>query len=444
MEFKYINDRNKTPKAKSSKVFSSTVNCDSPFMFLPNVSTPPSRFTRIINPFEHHLVDRLHLPMFSPSVFAKVSTPKSDEKTKFKWTIDDISSLKPADIDEGTISQHVIEEDPQVESLVQEKINRFFSEEVILPSPMTDIVRVPLVSTNVTAFNPQKLKEYSESSAQTILTLPPVLPKHIEDILKPYFIHTEDQQGTETNMKNTSLYRNLFEFESDLESDSRQSSPAVSTGLSPIQFSPFPHDGRESLPHERRESLPHESNPENQELRECSLSPIYRSPKESRSAVRLNFSNSMGMSIDASMAVPDIANQIPDQSVLLDCSEHALQTFEPLSDSTVNWEMEYRHVSLASPSSSPESVKMEVSNVNTPHSKIFTSQRKRLSDSFKEEQNLNEENMQSKEIMRQNRKLFKNDNTDAGYHTESTTFYDESMFGTHVFASTPTKIKLNN
>ncbi|KAJ8965542.1 hypothetical protein NQ314_004042 [Rhamnusium bicolor] len=82
--------------------------------------------------------------MISPTVFAKVSTPKTDEK--FKWTIDDISSLKPADIDEGTISQHVFEEDPHVESIVQQKIDTFFSEKVIVPSPMTEVIRIPLIT----------------------------------------------------------------------------------------------------------------------------------------------------------------------------------------------------------------------------------------------------------------------------------------------------------
>lgn len=77
-------------------------------------------------------------------MFTKISTPKTDKK--FKWTIDDISSLKPADIDEGTISQHVFEEDPHVESLVQQKIDMFFNEKVIVPSPKTEVVRIPLIT----------------------------------------------------------------------------------------------------------------------------------------------------------------------------------------------------------------------------------------------------------------------------------------------------------
>lgn len=41
-----------------------TFNTESPFRYLPNFSTPPSRLTKIINPFEAHLSDRLHLPVF--------------------------------------------------------------------------------------------------------------------------------------------------------------------------------------------------------------------------------------------------------------------------------------------------------------------------------------------------------------------------------------------
>lgn len=102
--------------------------------------------------------------------------------------------------------------------------------------------------------------------------------------------------------------------------------------------------------------------------------------------------------------------------------------------------MEYKHVSLASPNSSQDSEKMDMSNSNTPHSKIFTSQRKRLSDSFKyEEDNGNKENEPQEEYIRHNRKLFRNDVTDAGYHTENVTYEESSMFVGHVFASTPSK-----
>lgn len=58
---------------------------------------------------------------FSPSVFAEVQNPRTSEK--FMWTIDDVSSLKPANIDESTIAQF---EQPNAEDdvSVQEKIEK--------------------------------------------------------------------------------------------------------------------------------------------------------------------------------------------------------------------------------------------------------------------------------------------------------------------------------
>ena len=70
MDFKHINnksDKNMTPKSEInifSKRISHGVSCDSPFASMPTFSTPPSRFTKILNPFEPHLIERLHLPTF--------------------------------------------------------------------------------------------------------------------------------------------------------------------------------------------------------------------------------------------------------------------------------------------------------------------------------------------------------------------------------------------
>ena len=70
MDFKHMNDKSDkvmTPKSEVSmfaKRISHGVTADSPFRNLPSFSTPPSRFTKIRNPFEPHLVERLHLPTF--------------------------------------------------------------------------------------------------------------------------------------------------------------------------------------------------------------------------------------------------------------------------------------------------------------------------------------------------------------------------------------------
>lgn len=359
----------------------------------------------------------LFLFISSPSVFAQVSTPKTDKN--FKWTIDDISSLKPADIDETTISQHVSENDPTMESMVQEKIDKFFNEKAIVPSPLNlQIKQTPLIPSSLSPPKPP----VSDSSAQTILTLPPILPKHVEEILAPYFSYTANQQKDDFE-QNSSLYRKLFEFE---EHSSHTSSPAPSTGLSPIQFSP------EFNPHSPKNKL--ESTLEMPELRDCTLSPIGRSPM-SRSPCRLSFS--AHMSLDASMIVPDV-----NKSINCTALEQHL-SFQPLeggpSDSLVNWDMEYKQVSFLSrsPASSPERIDSSSSS-DTPHSKIFTSQRKRLSDSFKDEEKDVEMVFEGVVMRRLKNRLVADDTTDAGYHTGGATICESSV---HMFASTPTKNK---
>lgn len=101
--------------------------------------------------------------MFFRSPLFATSSPNVEDK--FKWTIDDISNLKPANIDEATVSQHVFVCDPQIESLVQQKIEYFFQEPQIVPSPLTEIVRVPLLSNVEMREEPDQmdLKSYSDS-----------------------------------------------------------------------------------------------------------------------------------------------------------------------------------------------------------------------------------------------------------------------------------------
>lgn len=48
---------------------------------------------------------------------------------------------------------------------------------------------------------------------QTVLSLPPSLPKEVENALKPYFSFTEDQRRQSVDL-NSSLCRRLFEFDS--------------------------------------------------------------------------------------------------------------------------------------------------------------------------------------------------------------------------------------
>ncbi|XP_050499699.1 uncharacterized protein LOC126880077 isoform X2 [Diabrotica virgifera virgifera] len=317
--------------------------------------------------------------------------------------------------------------------MAQQKIDEFFNDKVIVPSPMVEVVRVPLVTDSAeNLFKLTEPKEYCDGATQTALSLPPVLPPHIEEMLKPYLLPSEAQQKTD---ENDVLYKNLFNFDTNTGSCTDREdchSMLSGKGFSPVN-PPVLMDRKHSLPFE----MPY--------LADCSLSPIdtksSASPRVLRSACRLDFSSKM--SLDASMLVPDV-NNMTNNSVLFESSQNAYHHPEQLPESPVNWEMEHRHISFVSPSSSPDSDKMDMSNSNTPNTGLFTSQRKRLSDSFKEEDECDfdkeMEMVPTKEnSTRLGRKLFKNDLTDNGYHTESINLYDESRISSHMFASTPTK-----
>lgn len=85
---------------------------------------------------------------------------------------------------------------------------------------------------------------------------------------------------------------------------------------------------------------------------------------------------------------------------------------------------------------------MDVSNSNTPRSKIFCSQRKKLSDSFIRE---DFENDKVQRVVPCKRVLVKDD-TDVGYQTGSILLSEDNTWSNtaHLFASTPTKNKKQN
>lgn len=142
------------------------------------------------------------------------------------------------------------------------------------------------------------------------MTLPPFLPKDVEDALKPYFSYTVDQQ--QDSNRNSSLYRRLFEFDEEQHSSSSVlTSPAPSCNLSPIEFSPL--DEKNMQTH-RNFGSPHDLN----HMAECNLSPIAMNVTETHAAssvsiMRSEFSAHSGhMSIDTSLnLVPDMLNQMP-------------------------------------------------------------------------------------------------------------------------------------
>lgn len=167
--------------------------------------TPPSRFKRIINPFEVNLVERLQQPSIcSPSLFHRSETPKHcSTPTRHDWqgwTIDEVSLLNPANI-EPHESQFISHIDPDSEAQVQAAISTYFIKEHNVLSPDVTEPREqqqqqqqsqPLI-THDTPSSSQIRKRWRSTTTQTELTLPPILPPDLEAALKPYFTHTQEQ-----------------------------------------------------------------------------------------------------------------------------------------------------------------------------------------------------------------------------------------------------------
>lgn len=94
--------------------------------------TPPSLSSQKIvrNPFENHLLERLHLSVISsPVSMFQTFSPVSCSQ-QFEWTIDDLSELHPVNLvpHETQFSNDL---DPIREANAQAAISSFFSEQKI-------------------------------------------------------------------------------------------------------------------------------------------------------------------------------------------------------------------------------------------------------------------------------------------------------------------------
>ncbi|XP_033223783.1 protein aurora borealis [Belonocnema kinseyi] len=229
------------------------------FAVLPSHITPPSGLTKFVarNPFESDLTNRLHLSVISPTVFTKVVSP-SQGSPVFSWNIDELAVIQPAKIEEFPIQQpHCT--DPEIERKAQAAIDRFFQENQIIPSPCDnndkDNFRKENMQTPVRHFDDSVSSKESQtlkkdSWTQTTLSLPPNLPSHVEEILKPYFTFKQEQnvESDEANCSgNSSLRRKLFAHddthEDELESSFNMSSVQLRgmVNCSPLQSGMFNH-----------------------------------------------------------------------------------------------------------------------------------------------------------------------------------------------------------
>ncbi|GBP42010.1 Protein aurora borealis [Eumeta japonica] len=175
-----MNDGNSSPKSKNDK------------------TTPPTN-QKIKNPFDSALIERLHMPICSPGM-CKIY--KKQPNGSFCWDIDQVCTLVPADI-VACNSQFEPSPDPVMEKIADEVTKR------------------------------SKLCYISKClvSAQTALTLPPILPLELESILQKYSTFTQDQNfsGEYEITANGSLCRKiLFEEHIDPEHyDSEQTDDEI-------------------------------------------------------------------------------------------------------------------------------------------------------------------------------------------------------------------------
>lgn len=196
--------------------------------------------SKVRNPFEASV--NYHLPTIgSPSMFQRPPTPQHSS-TQFEWTIDEVSSLGPAHL-EPHETQFMHSPDPELEAKAQAAISSFFKEQKIVPSPFVDNE----IMSSTSGDNPNSKKQIihmqaqrvilahisgntpvskpgrriRDSSSQTELTFPPVLPPEIENILKPFFTYKENQQDkldydenllAEYEARDALLRRKLFDF----------------------------------------------------------------------------------------------------------------------------------------------------------------------------------------------------------------------------------------
>uniref|UniRef100_A0A914ZSI9 Protein aurora borealis n=1 Tax=Parascaris univalens TaxID=6257 RepID=A0A914ZSI9_PARUN len=108
-----------------------------------NETAEITRSNRLTNPFESRLLESLCVSTFSPGLFSSSKSPpkKDDEESpKFRWSIDQIAILNPANIDESK-ADLAESPDPIFEARVQGAIDKFWkSQKFVMPSPDANLI----------------------------------------------------------------------------------------------------------------------------------------------------------------------------------------------------------------------------------------------------------------------------------------------------------------
>ncbi|XP_063400474.1 protein aurora borealis-like [Mytilus trossulus] len=179
------------------------------------------------NPFEYE-VEHLEGNVFmSPGVFSLPgSTPASDEKKAFRWSIEHLAVLHPADIDEMPHQQDPHHgHDRETEEKAQRAIDTFFSNNLVVPSPATGLKAAPSSGQRLGCL-PEELQgsikkqlpgtvhvdNKKEVSCQTMLSLP--VDFDINKVLGQFLQNQPGQDDNPEMLSTSSLRRKLF-FQGD-------------------------------------------------------------------------------------------------------------------------------------------------------------------------------------------------------------------------------------
>ena len=249
------NGSSKTPHSSGSVRTDSSTSSKTPNSHggtrTPSSGTPSIRSVRTPsssssgtrwNPFDsHHSVDMMLHPTLSPNVFATVISPSQESESSCGrfWSIDQQAEMFPTTISEDSPlkqSIYVKNYSKDLESKTQEQIELYFAEHHVITSPPDLPPTGPLLVDSPNISYSQVEKKSVSTWSQTVLTFPPTLPPHVEQILKQFSTFQDpacpsSSQEETNNLSNSTLRRKLFN--ADMCSDSSRSPSPDSCPPSP-------------------------------------------------------------------------------------------------------------------------------------------------------------------------------------------------------------------